>query len=150
MELDYGLILGMDKQRHFFSHAMMAVFSGIVIIIFSNEQSFKRRIKFAWVVLVFIGILEEYRQYMVPDRSAEFLDAVANLLGITIGLLIPVFIIAIISKNKYKSVSNSFAIYNIALIPLFFGLLLINERPFVTFDGSFEEEVKFWLLFIGF
>jgi FlaA1/EpsC-like NDP-sugar epimerase len=149
MELDYELILGMDKQMHFLFYAVISLFIGIVILLSSDEHSLKKRLSYIWVALVLFGVFEEYRQYMVPNRSAEFLDAVANMLGVTIGLLFPIFINAFMIKDKNKFVSHHFTIYSIALIPLLIGLLLINERPFVTVNGSFQEGFKNWLLFIG-
>ena len=147
MKLDYKLIFGIDKQMHFLSYAIIAILLGIVILFLSDDFSVKRRISYAWMILVTIGIIEEYRQYMIPNRSAEFLDANANTLGITIGLAIPLFIWYVIKDRNY-SVFKVFALYNIILIPLFIGLIYINERPFIILEESVLEKLKHLVTFI--
>src|SRR3954467_1422027 len=82
MKLDYQLIFGVDKQMHFLSYALISILLGIVLILISDRQSSKRNISFMWIVLVAVGIVEEYRQYLLPNRSAEFLDAIANMFGV--------------------------------------------------------------------
>ncbi|CQR46297.1 hypothetical protein BN1058_00550 [Paraliobacillus sp. PM-2] len=131
MQLNYELMFGVDKQMHFLSYGLIALLLGIVIIVLSNEHTVNRRIGYIWMVLVSFGVFEEYRQYMVPNRSAEFLDAIANMLGVTTGLIIPLLITYLI-KYLTRFVPKYFTIYSMVLISLLVGLIFINERPFVT------------------
>lgn len=148
MELDYRLIFGIDKQMHFLTYAAISIFLGVLIILILNGRSVKQNITFIWFVLVAIGIVEEYRQYMLPNRSAEFLDAIANMLGVTFGLAIPLLISYMIRQRKGNNFKR-FAIYSIILIPLFLGLLHINERPFITLDEPFQEKLKYLVALFG-
>lgn len=149
MNVDYGLMFGIDKQMHFFSYAVISMFIGIVIIFFSNEENVKQNISFIWFVLVVIGIVEEYRQYFVPNRSAEFLDAVANMFGVTLGLLLPLLISYVI-RNRNDILFKRFALYSIVLVPLFLGLVYFNERPFITFEEPFQEQLKYLVMLFEF
>ena len=86
MEIDYHLILGTDKQLHFISYAVISFLLGILTIVISKRQFVIRNLCVMWMVLVTVGVLEEYRQYLVHNRSTKLLDGVANLFGVTIGL----------------------------------------------------------------
>lgn len=78
-------------------------------------------------------MLDEYRQFQLPNRSAELLDAVANIVGVTIGLSIP-FVLALFFRKNY--ISDKMHSRNIFLIILLFFLMLglwtINEVPFTV------------------
>ena len=148
MKLDYKLIFGIDKQMHFFSYTAVAFFVGIVVILLSDDYSVKRRISYMWMILVTTGIIEEYRQYMIPNRSAEFLDAIANMLGITMGLAVPLFIWYVIKDRNY-SIFKMFVLYHLILIPLLFGLILFNQVPFVKLEASTLEKLKNLAGYIG-
>ncbi|MFG6114883.1 VanZ family protein [Halobacillus sp. MO56] len=146
LQWDYELIFGVDKQFHMISFAIISFLCGMIFLLVSDQQTMFRRISTLWIALVTIGMIEEYRQYFAPDRSAEFLDAVANLLGVTVGLLLP-FLIQYILRNRSRL--KFLGLYFIVLIPLFIGLLYLNERPFVTFDEPFQEKMDRLVAFIG-
>ncbi|WP_174734407.1 VanZ family protein [Mesobacillus harenae] len=132
MVLDYQLIFGVDKQMHFLSYAVISILLGTVMILITDHQKIKQNISFVWFALVAIGIVEEYRQYFLPHRSAEFLDAIANMFGVTIGLFIPLLIFYMI-RYRNHSLIKLFAFYSIVLIPLFLGLFYFNEiQYFIT------------------
>ena len=149
MILDYQLIFGMDKQMHFLGYGAISFLLGIIMIFISDNQHVKQNTSLIWFVLVIIGIIEEYRQYMIPNRSAEFLDAIANLMGVTIGLAIPLLISYVI-RNRKQTVFKLFALYSIILIPLFLGLVYINERPFLTLGEPLQEKVRNIIAMVGF
>ncbi|WLR41557.1 VanZ family protein [Bacillus carboniphilus] len=148
MELDYELIFGMDKQMHLVSYAVLSVILGMVIVIFSNKHAVKKENELLMDTLVTFGIFEEYRQYLLPNRSAELLDATANMIGVTIGLAIPMFI-SYVFRNRHHFISKRFAVYSLILITMFVGLLFLNERPFVTFDGPIQERLENIVALIG-
>ena len=129
MEIDYHLILGTDKQLHFISCAVISILSGILTILISKRQSVIRNLCVMWMVLVTLGVLEEYRQYFVPNRSAELLDGVANLLGVTFGLVVPVLIYYMIIHRNHRLMKLLF-LYGMILTPLLLGLMFINEGCF--------------------
>ena len=148
MTLDYQLIFGIDKQMHFLCFAVISLLFGIAVILVSDHEDIKQRISIIWITLVTIGILEEYRQYLVPNRSAEFLDAIANILGVTIGLAIPLFFSYII-RHRHHFLSKVFAAYSFVLIPLLLGLVYVNERPFLTLEEPFQGKIKNLVALIG-
>ncbi|MCQ6274727.1 VanZ family protein [Bacillus sp. V3B] len=149
MKLDYQLIFGVDKQMHFLSYAVISILLGIVLILISDRKSIKRNISLMWVVLIAIGIVEEYRQYLLPNRSAEFLDAIANMFGVTFGLAIPLLISYMI-RHRNHFLFKLFTLYSIVLIPLFLGLFYFNERPFITLEEPFQEKLRNLVALIGF
>lgn len=145
MSFDYELMFGVDKQMHFFSYAIMSILLGIVVVLVSDDDHVKQNMSLIWITLVLIGIAEEYRQYMLPNRSAEFLDAIANMVGVTLGLFIP-FLIS--TSNRYRGhfLFKRFAFYSIVIIPLILGLLYLNERPFIILEKPFLGKLgePFW------
>ncbi|WP_079478073.1 VanZ family protein [Halobacillus salinus] len=139
MEIDYQLLLGADKQTHLLSYGMLSFTLGIMVLLLSDRQLVKTRLRYTWMTIVTLGILEEYRQYFVLDRSAEFLDAIANIIGVTLGILVSLFIFHIV-YNTNKFLSKSIAIYLLVLTPMLIGLLVINERPFIAFDQPIQDQ----------
>ncbi|WP_163537483.1 VanZ family protein [Gracilibacillus sp. YIM 98692] len=149
MRFDLDLILGWDKQIHFLSYGMLSMIIGIVVVMLSNGDKVSRRMSYVWMALVTFGIAEEYRQLTIETRSAEVLDAVANMLGVTVGLAIPLCVYYVI-KFRGHFVVRLFLVYMLFLVPMFIGLLLVNERPFVVIeDGSFREKMQHLMAMIG-
>ncbi|MRH41143.1 hypothetical protein GH741_00455 [Aquibacillus halophilus] len=146
MLLDYQIIFGLDKQIHFLSYGVISIILGFLIILISGEQHINRRIKSMWIALVTVGIVEEYRQYMVPNRSAEFLDAVANMFGITLGLAIPLTLWVML-KNQLPI--KQFVLPSIILVPLLVGLLYFNERPFLTIVEPLQDNLRNLVAYVG-
>jgi VanZ family protein len=54
------------------------------------------------LIAAIYGALDEYHQYFVPNRSSEFLDWVADLIGV----IIAVFLLRYYLINKYKLFSK--------------------------------------------
>lgn len=141
MEIDYGLIFGYDKSQHLFTYITIALFLGILLIFVSGRHTIYRRINLLWLALVFIGLAEEYRQLLLPNRSAEWLDAFYNMIGASIGLAIPVLIVTSFKRNIIFPLKQ-IVFYCILLSPLFFGLLYFNEEPFITFNEPIKETFR--------
>lgn len=148
MKLDYQLIFGIDKQMHFLSYASISIILAIVIIIISDRQSVKRNLSIIWFVLVVIGIVEEYRQYITPNRSAELLDAFANILGVTFGLVTPLLFYYTIKSRRHVEVKLLIT-YSVVILPLLIGLVYLNERPFIACNESFQEKIRSLVAIIG-
>ncbi|WP_174734467.1 VanZ family protein [Mesobacillus harenae] len=133
MELNDGLIFGMDKRIHFWSFLVISLLLGIGVLLLSDRQYARGKLSYLWLSLVIFGTAEEYRQYGDPDRSAEFLDAMANMFGVSVGLALPLIFTYSIKFKKYQLV-KSFKILMMVLIPMFLGLIYLNEVPFVTME----------------
>ncbi len=84
-----------DKIAHFIAYFLF----GITLILFILSNS--KRFDFRWIALLtiilgsFYGLSDEFHQYFIPGRDAEFLDWIADILGTSTSLL---FINAL--KNK--------------------------------------------------
>jgi VanZ family protein len=147
--LDYQLIFGLDKLMHFTGFLIASVLIGILLLIISGPDNVKHQLKVVWFSLVTVGIIEEYRQLLDPGRSAEFLDAVADIAGISIGIGIALVISYFITNNK-RIFSSVFRLYPILLLVLLLGLLYLNERPFIKMDVSIQDRVRSLAALIGF
>lgn len=101
-----------------------------------------------WLYLVLLGIIEEYRQLLIVDRSTEFLDAVANLVGVTAGLLVPTLIAMILVRNQQRQRKGTvYLIYLVVLLFLFIGLWELNEMPFWD-TGTGTSSHHFFIVFL--
>lgn len=147
--LDFQLIFGLDKLMHFLGFAGISGLIGAVILIISGPDGVKQQLKTVWLALVTIGIIEEYRQFLDPGRSAEFLDAVANMVGVSVGIGITLGISYLVA-NKQRIFSSVFRLYPMFLMMMLVGLLYINERPFLKMKVSFQERVRSLAALIGF
>ena len=126
---------------HFMGFAGVSALIGIFILIMSGPDGVKQQLKIVWLALVTVGIIEEYRQFLDPGRSAEFLDAVANMVGVSMGIGISLGL-AYLVANKQRIFSSVFRLYPMFLMMLLLGLLYINERPFLKMEVSFQERVR--------
>ena len=147
--IDLQLIFGIDKLMHVIGFTGISAMIGIFILIISDRNLVKGQLKVVWFVMVTIGIIEEYRQYLDPTRSTEFIDAIANIIGVTMGIGVTLGISYILS-NKKQILSNMFRLYPMVLMLLLIGLLYLNESPFLTMDVPFLERVRNLAAMIGF
>lgn len=147
--LDFQLIFGLDKLMHFLGFAGVSVLIGIFLLIISGPDGVKQQLKIVWLSLVTVGIIEEYRQFLDPGRSTEFLDAVANMVGVSVGIGI-ILGLSYLVANKRRVLSSVFRLYPMFLMMLLLGLLYINERPFLKMEVSFQERVRSLAALIGF
>ena len=147
--LDFQLIFGLDKFMHFLGFAGVSVLIGGVTLIIAGPDGVKPQLKIVWLALVTVGIIEEYRQFLDPGRSAEFLDAVANMVGVSMGIGISLGL-AYLVANKQRIFSSVFRLYPMFLMMLLLGLLYINERPFLKMEVSFQEQVRSLAALVGF
>ncbi|WP_251040912.1 hypothetical protein [Bacillus sp. ISL-45] len=134
---------------HFLGFAGVSVSIGIFLLIISGPDGVKQQLKIVWLALVTVGIIEEYRQFLDPGRSAEFLDAVANMVGVSVGVGITLGLFYLVA-NKQRIFSSVFRLYPMFLMMLLLGLLYINERPFLKEEVSFQERVRSLATLIGF
>ena len=98
LTIHYEILFGYDKIQHFIGFAILAFCFGCMMVLISPST----KMRYLWLTLVMIGTLEEYRQYTLHMRSAEFLDAVANLLGASAGILFPTFISILLNKKSHR------------------------------------------------
>lgn len=130
MKINYELVFGVDKVGHFLLFFVVSFILGFICLVVINKYHVRKSLGIVWLYLIFLGLFEEYRQYFQPERSAEFLDAIANILGTSSGLFIP-FLISILLVKKSRPIPqfNMYLLFFIIPFPFLLGLLLINEEP---------------------
>ncbi|MFC4322524.1 VanZ family protein [Litchfieldia salsa] len=129
--LEYVLNVGEDKQLHFLFYFGLSFLLGVIVLFISSKDMSITCLRLLWISLVILGVIEEFRQYTLPDRNAEFLDGVANFCGVTCGLFLPFFFAylrVMIYKRKLVLPLNHILELS-AVIPFYLVLWVINERP---------------------
>ena len=131
MKINYELVFGADKVGHFLLFFFISLFIGVVILLIIDRSYLLNSLRTMWLYLVLLGIFEEYRQLNIVDRRTEFLDAVANLHGVTVGLMVPMLIALLLTRQQHTTSKTRFnLIYLLILLPLLIGLWQLNEIPF--------------------
>lgn len=96
-----------DKIKHF------TAYLGLAVLLALNLH-FQEKWKFValnYLIYTFIicstyGILDEVHQIFVPNRSAEFLDWLADLFGTIVGIGLTYFLLSLLRKNSNKYETN--------------------------------------------
>ncbi|MFZ3590421.1 VanZ family protein [Bacillus sp. DJP31] len=127
--INIDLIIGIDKQMHFFGFLIISFLIGIMVLTLTPIGYSRRNLSLVWFFLILIGIIEEYRQFSDPDRSTEFLDGIANIMGVSCGLLLP-FLLVSFYKQKGRT-RGLIVLYVTLIIVLSIGLWEMNQRPFL-------------------
>jgi hypothetical protein len=135
-------LIGIDKLQHFFFYSFIAFFVAMLLCLMPPMMNGLRRIATVWCTLIFIGLIEEYRQLFIPERTAEWLDAATNVAGVSVGVVIPLFIHLIWRYQHQKRIRTrnvlSFgAIVVLIFAPLLYGLTVVNE-PIPSMVGSHQ------------
>ena len=76
------------------NHALAFLYLSILCLISNKKKNFYQ----TSIFLISLSIILELSHYLIPNRSFEFLDLFANLLGTSLGIFI------IISYKKYKKI----------------------------------------------
>ncbi len=127
--INLELVFGIDKQMHFIIFFLLSLGIGLLILLVTPKSYSRRNLGLVWFTVILIGIIEEYRQFFAPGRSTEFLDAIANILGVSCGLLLPFFIMSFY-KQEARNRGLLF-LYMTLIAILSFGLWEMNQRPFL-------------------
>ena len=77
------------------NHALAFLYLSILCLIIHKKKNFFNQTS---IFLISLSIILELSHYLIPNRSFEFLDLFANLLGTSLGIFI------IISYKKYKKI----------------------------------------------
>ena len=89
-----------DKINHFIAYFILAVFVTLTLIYQRKSRLLFEKAPVATIVICLLyGAVDELHQFMVPGRSAETLDWVADALGTTAAVLLIYFLI---NRFKYR------------------------------------------------
>jgi hypothetical protein len=127
--------IGIDKLQHFSFYAIIAFLLAVIVCLIPPLVNGFQRICAVAFSLMFIGILEEYRQLLLPERTTEWQDAVANMFGVSIGVFLPLLIH--LQWQGTKRLQRSFLSLGAAILfvltPLMYGLTVVSEPiPTIT------------------
>jgi hypothetical protein len=135
--------IGVDKLQHFFFCTLTAFVLAVMVCLIPPFTNGFQRICTVWFSLILIGMLEEYRQLLIPERTTEWLDAIANILGVSVGVILPLFIH--LKWQRYKGKDAMLkqrliplgAVILFVLSPLLYGLTVMSESiPSTNFDNK--------------
>jgi len=89
-----------DKINHFIAYFILAVLVSLTLIYQRKSRFLFEKAPVATIVIcLFYGAVDELHQLLVPGRSAETLDWIADALGTILGVLVIYFLI---TKLKYR------------------------------------------------
>ncbi len=92
-----------DKLNHFLAFFVLGFFLNLTLKYQTKFQSFKRNVLLITIIIAAgYGLLDELHQLLVPGRSAEVLDWVADFIGALTGSLLAEFIY----KRYYLFLNN--------------------------------------------
>lgn len=78
-----------DKLQHLLAYCVLAMLLYLTLIIQNKFPLLKRNaITFSIIILIGYGVLDELHQLLIPGRSGEVMDVVADVVGGIIGLII--------------------------------------------------------------
>jgi cytochrome c biogenesis factor len=116
---------------HFAIYFFCTLLIASVTLLLREKTRTIRRFMTAGYTLTFIAIIDEYRQFLLIERSTEFMDAVYSIAGIWIAIsllsVIHFFQQRVIPVKRVKlfPIASLLAL----LIPFLCGLLLIDAAP---------------------
>lgn len=143
VEVTFYAMIGIDKIYHVLFFGMLAWVLGSMACKLSSRGQALNRLVWIGLALVFVGVLEEYRQFFDLNRDTEYLDAMANLAGVALGLIVPVAVhFSQIRKGRIR-IDLRLAGSLVMLVPLFYGLTFFTSKgpptPFFA-QGTVQVE----------
>ena len=89
-----------DKVNHFIAYFILAVLVNLTLIYQRKSRLIFEKAPIATVIIcLFYGAVDELHQLLVPGRSAETLDWVADASGALFGIIIVYFLL---NKLRYR------------------------------------------------
>ena len=77
-----------DKIAHVLAYFVLGI--SLILFYFSNAKKVEMRLIVIFTLLIgsFYGLSDEFHQYFIPGRDAEFLDWIADVFGLSLSLLL--------------------------------------------------------------
>ena len=96
-----------DKLKHFIAYFILAILLGLNLHFQDKWKSISiNYLIYTFIICTTYGVLDELHQMLVPNRSAEFYDWLADLLGSTMGIILVYFFIKFL-KTKNGSLETN-------------------------------------------
>ena len=92
-----------DKIEHFGAYGLLSVFLYLNLY-FQNKYAILKKYPGSFTLLIasFYGLIDELHQLLVPGRSADVLDWLADFLGSVLAVLIIKFLLERIKKIEIE------------------------------------------------
>ncbi len=89
-----------DKVAHFGVYFILSI---LLMIGISSNFRIKRELSIFFVFIIGSGFaaLDEYHQSFVPNRTPDFYDLIADVIGIILGVILYKYIVRIVSKIPF-------------------------------------------------
>ena len=96
-----------DKLKHFTAYLVLAFLLSLNLHFQDKWKGLATNyLIFTFIICTTYGILDELHQILVPNRSAEFYDWVADLFGSTFGVFLSYIFLKIINKKSTNLETN--------------------------------------------
>ena len=96
-----------DKLKHFIAYFILAILLGLNLHFQDKWKSISiNYLIYTFIICTTYGVLDELHQMLVPNRSAEFYDWIADLLGSSIGVILVNYSIRFL-KTKHESLETN-------------------------------------------
>jgi VanZ family protein len=96
-----------DKLKHFFAYLVLGTLLSLNLHFQEKWKAVSSfYLVFAFIICIFYGMVDELHQILVPNRSAEFLDWIADLLGSFFGVVISHLFLKIITRKEARIETN--------------------------------------------
>ena len=93
-----------DKLKHFFAYFIL---SFLLSLNLHFQEKWKKialsAFFYSFLITIIYGAMDELHQIIVPNRSAEFLDWIADMLGGLFGVVGSMFFIKFLKKNSAQT-----------------------------------------------
>ncbi|MBM7661624.1 glycopeptide antibiotics resistance protein [Bacillus mesophilus] len=142
--INVDIMFGIDKQMHFWGFFVGTLILGILLLLITPIRYSRRNLSILWFGVIMIGMIEEFRQYLLPNRSTEFLDGMANILGATCGILLP-FIIGSFYKQLVKN-KHLYMLFFFYILTLSAGLWQLNQISFLQEELNLRNIVQVFFM----
>lgn len=96
-----------DKVKHFLAYFILAILLGLNLHFQDKwENLSKHYLLYTFIICTSYGVFDELHQILVPNRSAEFLDWVADMLGSSFGVILLSFFIKFLKSREVNLETN--------------------------------------------
>jgi VanZ family protein len=96
-----------DKIKHFLAYFILAILLGLNLHFQDKWKNVSiNYLLYTFIICTFYGVLDELHQILVPNRSAEFYDWVADLFGSTMGIILVYFFIKFLKTRNQNLETN--------------------------------------------
>jgi VanZ family protein len=91
-------ISGFDKTAHIIEYGILGFLLSLGLSM--SQNNFDKKAKYAIVLGLILGTIDEIHQYFVPGRSTDIIDIAADFTGITLGILIWFSFIKLLNQRR--------------------------------------------------